>query len=699
MTNREFDQNVLKPLVATGRRLRVYVLATGCAAVMSFVAFAVAFQLLVDYTLRLPRDMRAVLLGLIAVAIILFARRRLWLPWQFRYGPLELAKLIEHQHPELKSSLVTSVEFVTTGSGHPGSNSPDLVTSVVRDVVGNVHAETFKTVLNHGKARYALVAILVVLGVSVSAFAASPEFMGLWFERNILLRDAQWPRKTILVAELDDGVLTGARGDDLELRAIAQGVVPREVEVIFEFESGKTGRENMVAVGERGFRHTFVRVQEPFRFRLVGGDDETIWYQAQLSERPRIERIDITVTPPGYTGIDPFTLPEGQRSVEALLGSIVKVDATLNKSADTVALFAGQEQIAECEGVGSSWSTTFSPEQTRTYQFDIADEAGLRNKRPVRFSIRIAKDAAPRARLKVAGASDMITKKARLPLEVSVSDEFGLADVQLIHRIIGPDGTTGSAPLRDFNSGMTRFDVKTIRDVALYSVVPGDQLTLLIRATDHDDVNGPNEGQSTELTFRVVTPEELQAELARREHEYRQEFERAIEQQEDLRNDLLTLIRQIDDPDVVTDLANRVVPLERRQRQITGQVNLVRQQFEQIMAEFEINGLDSAAVRERLGEGVVDILTEIGKRDLVDAASLLRDIGRMEDAETAAQVADRRQSAVLTKMRRVLNNMLKWEGFHEAVTMLREVLRLQEELNRETVDELERQASDILGPG
>ncbi len=699
MSNREFEQKVLRPLSAIGTRLRAYVVANGIATVLGFVALAIAVQLLLDYTFRLPRDMRAVLLGILVIAVVLVFHKRLWLPWRFKYGPLELAKLIEHKHPDMKSSLVTSVEFATVGTGRPESNSPELAAAVVQRAIGDIRTDLFRTVLNHGKARTAFVGILAVLGISVTAVAAKPEVMGLWFERNVLLREAAWPRQTTLVPQLDDGVLAGARGDDLELRVIAEGVVPRDVELVFEYESGKTGRETMVSVGDRGFRYTFVRVQEPFRFRLSGGDHDTDWFDAQLAERPKVEQLTITVTPPSYTGVEMFTLPAGQRAAETLLGSVVKVDATLNKPAATISLQAGQESVADCKGVGTTWTASFSPESTRTYQFDIADEMGLRNKRPVRFSIRIAKDNAPRVRLKAVGASDMITAKARLPLDVSVSDEFGLADVQLVYRITGPDGTSGSSELRDFTPGMAKYDVKTTWDVALVSVVPGDQLTLLVRASDHDDVSGPNEGQSTELNFRVVTAEELQAELARREHEFRQEFERVIEQQEELRGDLLTLIRQIDSDEVAADLANRVVPLERRQRQITGQVNLIRQQFEQIIAEFEINGLDSATVRERLGEGVVDLLNELGKRDLVDAADLLRSVGRSDDPETAAQIADRRQSEVLAKMRRVLNNMLKWEGFHEAVTMLREILRLQEELNRETSEEMERQASDILGPG
>ena len=52
---------------------------------------------------------------------------------------------------------------------------------------------------------------------------------------------------------------------------------------------------------------------------------------------------------------------------------------------------------------------------------------------------------------------------------------------------------------------------------------------------------------------------------------------------------------------------------------------------------------------------------------------------------------------VLDEMRRILSNMLKWEGFQEAVTMLREVLRLQKDLHRETQQEIERRAAELLG--
>ena len=218
---------------------------------------------------------------------------------------------------------------------------------------------------------------------------------------------------------------------------------------------------------------------------------------------------------------------------------------------------------------------------------------------------------------------------------------------------------------------------------------------MFVRAKDFDDVSGPNEAQSAPITFRIVTTDELLLELARREQEYRQEFERVVNQQERLRGQLLTVIRRLEEPETLANVSNVVAPLERRQRQIAGQVNLVRQQFEQILTELEVNGLDTRMIRVRLEDRVIAPITRLAKRDLVAAADSLRNIARGPTTEATGR-ADATQVEILAEMRRILDNMLKWEGYQEAVTMLREILRLQRELNQETHQELDRRASELL---
>ncbi len=59
-------------------------------------------------------------------------------------------------------------------------------------------------------------------------------------------------------------------------------------------------------------------------------------------------------------------------------------------------------------------------------------------------------------------------------------------------------------------------------------------------------------------------------------------------------------------------------------------------------------------------------------------------------------MVDPQQVALLSQMRAILANMLQWEGYQEAVNMLRDILRLQNELRTETKDAAQQQSGGVF---
>lgn len=234
--------------------------------------------------------------------------------------------------------------------------------------------------------------------------------------------------------------------------------------------------------------------------------------------------------------------------------------------------------------------------------------------------------------------------------------------------------------------------------VASLPVIAGDRVTVFARASDLDDVSGPNVASATAVTLRVVTRDELLAELARREQEYRRDFERAVDAQDQLRRRLLTALDRLNRGDDRERSLAELAAAQRRQRRIAGQVNAIRQQFEQLLTRMQVNRLDTDVVRQRLGEGVIAPLTRLAKRDLPAAADALGRVARPapDGMPGLASRIDPQQVELLATMQAALANMLKWEGFQETVTMMREILRLQKEINEETAEEIDRQAADIF---
>ncbi len=142
-------------------------------------------------------------------------------------------------------------------------------------------------------------------------------------------------------------------------------------------------------------------------------------------------------------------------------------------------------------------------------------------------------------------------------------------------------------------------------------------------------------------------------------------------------------------------VASDLPPLERRQRNIAGGVNVLRQQFEQVLSELRINQADTSDERERLGDRIINPLTQLAKRDLGAAADTLRQWAR-EGSDEKASLVDPQQVALLSQMRKVLASMIQWEGYQEVVNVLRDIIRLQTELRTEVRDALQKQGDEVF---
>lgn len=698
MATREYEIQVGEPLTRLRRRLRRLRAGIGAAKAGAVIVAAAALQFLLDWWLRLRLDMRAALLLVLAVASGWALWRHLVKPLRVRFANREMALALEARHPELDAVLVSAVDFAEGRVGAAESNSPELVRAVIAEAAAKARDVPFDGLINRKQGRAALVLGALVLAIIVGAFRLEPEAMGIWVDRNLLLRDVSWPQRNQLIVDAPpDGVIRGAIGDDLELRArSAEGYdVPRQVEIIYRTESGSSGRETMTGVGERGYRIIFPGAREGFSFHLEGGDDTTESYRVELAERPVIASATLTVTPPAYTRLPPATLAEGLHAAEMYRGSRLTISAQASKLLTSAELRCGSLVVETLEPQGRTLVAEITPTESQTYHFALKDQDGLTNARPARFSARILEDRQPTVRLTAPGVGNLVTRRAVLPLDMSFSDELGLAEALLVFRHSGEGGELVELALDGFQAGATAFDAHLDWAVSDAQAAEGEEITLLARAMDFNDVTGPGVGESTTITFRVAADDELLAEFRRREQEYRRQFERLVDSQERLRRRLLTVLANIGPATPGEELAAQLAPLERQQRQVRAQVNMVEQQFTQVLAEMRINRLDDGQTRARIADGIIRPLSELGGREMSDAADQLRRLARENDADLALAV-DPVQAQICGKMRQVLDNMLQWEGFQETVTMLREILQLQRELNNETKAAGERQGSSFF---
>lgn len=718
-----FSQLVIEPLERVGRTLRRYVAVEGLCRCLAVLVLAAGLQLMTDRLLVLEAGPRAAMLMVLLFIVARQFHRRVIRPAAVRPNANDIAAILERKHPDYADRLISAVAFATGGGTNPHRDSPALVRALLDQSATQFRSLPTKDVLRHGRyARY-LVLGLAAMGATATAFIAAPDTMATYVDRNWLLGDVPWPTSTRIVPEgFRKGRLRWPVGDDLTLVATALDEPPRALQAEFRLPSGNQTTRKMDRRGRDQFILDYGPLTQAMRVRFLiwrlGVDEYTPWYDVDAVHRPSVRTLRVEVSPPAYSGQPSYVLAQGQSGADVIRGSAVRIDAEMSKPVTTAALRARSDVRLAAEAIiegGTHVSANFVPDRNGTYFFDVADESGLEDRAPVTCTFKLLADAAPKVRFTLPGTREWVVPNAVLNLSVDCEDNLGLQSVELRHEARRMANAASDAapawlaePLPDLTSKQLRYTLRREWPLLPLTLEPGDQLALVVHATDYQppvEIEAKadpaakvaaNLGESLVYTLRVVTPEELLTELGRREHEWRREFEQIIKAQEQINRRTMDLRDSRKDPALARQMAGRYAQETRTQRKQAGRIKTVTRQFEQILAELKVNQLAGPAVRRRLSGGVIAPLRQLAGTNVVETAEMMARLCLGFNEQLADEV-EQSQAQIVRMMYDILADMLKWEGYNEAVALLRDVVRLQRDLNSDTQARLEREIDKLFG--
>lgn len=695
--------------------LRRWLWLVGLSRVCVVAVVLVLVDFAVDRYFRMDFAQRTVSLILSLAALAYVAYRELGRVLRRQISVAELTWDLELRHPELGQSVISAVGF--SAGAAPGTSSA-MVQATIAEGARRIGSIQVEDVLDATRRNRTLAVASAGVLLLLAAAVVMPGDAWLWFRRNVLLGSVQWPQRTQLeISHLRNGELWLPRGDDLELWVQAQGVVPGSVGIEFKSKTG-AGSEQMVRVGQSGFRWSYRNVLDPMRLRVYGGDAVSEWIPVKLAERPTLRTIRLSVQPPAYTGLPKAVLPPGEGSYFVLRGSVLEIAGTASTNIANLGFSRGKDPLAaKIALTGEAFQIEVPPAllQTGVYQIVLTDNSGLAAKAPARFTLKIADDAKPAVRVRLEGVGDLITQRASIPINLKVTDDFGITAVALAHQQPAPlvegkapetQPTVQRMPLTGYKksadgkelSHQFRFEITPLK-------LPLDmQLVFHVEAADNDTLNGPKLGQSQVFSLKVVTDEVLRNELLRREQEQRQEFERSIDQQKGLLAESGDIKRlAATQADWAQSEHRRLKEAEKRQRLLGQRCEAIATQFAQILAEVENNRLEDVggAIHKRLQEGIILPLRALASSHLPQAADCLDQAATASlptaTRREALQKAHALQERILARMREVLKNMVKWEGYQEAVLMVRELLKDQQDINEQTEKKQKELIEKIFG--
>ena len=126
----------------------------------------------------------------------------------------------------------------------------------------------------------------------------------------------------------------------------------------------------------------------------------------------------------------------------------------------------------------------------------------------------------------------------------------------------------------------------------------------------------------------------------------------------------------------------------------------VAEAIDDIRMQLVNNRIDTEELKERLQSGIADPLKKIGGEMFPELERRLDTLQTgLEDAKLAPQARDKAKTqadAVLLSMQHVLDRMIELQDYNEMVEMLRDIIKMQDQLRQQTEQRNKQKFRDLL---
>ncbi len=783
VTMTDASNTMLSPRIAgklrsLRRLLRGRLAAEGFCWVVVACVVGWAVSLGLDYGFRLDRTLRGIISGLCGLGILTVAGR--WLVGPMLVGmPLrDVALLVEGRYGQLEDRVISALELTPSAAESAGMSAAmvDRVAAQADALAGGL---SFGRVVEKRRLRRSVVGAVVALTVLISAATTLPGVMRLWFERNVLLAEIDWPQRTYLsvyatgpgdrldpmFVSAEDGtieraggsvnVLRGgrfdvvvvARGEELPERVVLHALYPsmgrtesRLERLPPEAAGWALDRLGLPAGSSAVYRKRFDPVREAMTFYATGGDDRRDGRQphrVRLVDPPGLERMTLAVTFPAYMKRSGPTVLEGIRGLVSVpLGARLELSGRARKELASASLRVDGERAGavriEPDEAGANRRVVCSLEvfgenepQTRKLAVLLEDVEGWRNERGEQLLLQVLPDQPPSVVLRSSGVgTNKISPRARIPLRALAQDDHGVGAVRVLFRIEPPDEATAvpdSATTGPAESGAE--DDVGFRLVGEATEGTGEQAELTVeRELDIQPMGlpldtqvhmraevadllparfgGPNTGRSGTLTLRVVSVEELLAELVTRQKKARMAFFQSANQQKLVQGRCEQVAEEARQGKAGAEPRRRIVDAITRLQDIVNDAQKIAADYGAVADELEYNRLAQPVEVEALREEIVEPLGDLAGQLRGSSAELqgLLDVEGPEALADGSGRAVQTQQDIAETMEGILKRMQRLENRLDLAHRLEGLLKMSIELEAMLQKRLERKAEDIFDP-
>lgn len=516
------------------------VLAGSCFALAICLAVWLTAAL-ADVYLDLPAAGRWTAAILLAAALAIAWSRLVLHRWLADPRDDFFALLVEQRYPTLDNRLINALQL---GRGnHYGS--PLLVQQIVADALEATAELDLQPCTHTVRLRWPAASLAAAVGVLLLALLMAPGHLAASLVRVAIPWTDVAPYTATRVASVTPENKRTFEGVPLTISARIEGHVPDTVllhvrrpgrpwrRLVMLPPGNKSGSPSRAALRSRteplAYAHTLREPRHTFEYYVSAGDGRSRQYRIEVVRNPRIERLEVSLAPPPYTGTRATPFQASSGDIAALCGSTVRLRLRADKSLAAARLVFEHGPALELARTanGRTWSGSFTlwsgqaratpPEPhvlapTRyQVQLDAADGSRLHD--TAWHALTSLRDQPPRVAF-VKPARDLQARPGdTVRLVLAARDDHGVGPLRLLYRVGEQSEPQELASFTSPAKPQRQRRLEFVWNLAAASLKGGDVVQYWAEVQDLNRVTGPGTAESTRYHVFVVTPETALAEL------------------------------------------------------------------------------------------------------------------------------------------------------------------------------------------
>lgn len=395
--------------------------------ILSFVFTNLGLLLLYRNPSWIPESKQSFILPSYFGLLILLALAALIGRWQTGESPRSLARKLENKDPSLNGLALTAVELINK------SEPTFLDYRVISEFTDRAATQDWsKLLLGWQRKVWTKPLILLMTLLCANLTISVQQRVEQYYARPAAAEVAEIPHEPApeLSATITPGDTAIERGSRLVVEAAFAKDVPADATLIVsELDGKELDRIPMrLTVDEKVFGGMITKVDKDARYHVEFGDDKSKQHTITTFVYPKLEQVDVKITPAAYTKLPPKEIKNTMK-ISAMEGSSIDFSLKVNKPVKDAELFGEDKTslpLTPSDKDPTILVATMKAEKTQKWRVRLVDDKERANKNPPWISLTVQSNQLAKIEVVFPKRDVQVSQIQELPVEAKVWDDLGV---------------------------------------------------------------------------------------------------------------------------------------------------------------------------------------------------------------------------------------------------------------------------------